>query len=120
DEAMRPGPARLAGDGAHFEREVRLDAAKLPPLVTWGTSPEQVISITGRVPKLEEIADENKRRAAVASFAYMGLQGGEKVTDIRLDRVFIGSCPKSPLDDLPQAARGAHGRTNKFDRNATN
>jgi 3-isopropylmalate/(R)-2-methylmalate dehydratase large subunit len=96
--------------GAHFDREIRLDAAKLPPLVTWGTSPEQVISITGRVPKLEEIADDNKRRAAAASFAYMGLQGGEKVTDIRLDRVFIGSCTNSRIEDLREVARVVNGK----------
>src|SRR5881227_823123 len=63
DAAMRYWETLRSDDGAHFDHEIRLDAAKLPPIVTWGTSPEQVISVTGHVPKLEEIADENKRRA---------------------------------------------------------
>src|SRR5437016_9125993 len=61
DAAMRYWQTLRCDDGAHFDREIRLDAAKLPPLVTWGTSPEQVTSITGRVPKLEEISEESKR-----------------------------------------------------------
>src|SRR5206468_8635436 len=91
DAAMRYWETLASDDGAHFDREIRLDAAKLPPLVTWGTSPEQVTAVTGRVRRPEEIADENKRRAAASSFEYMGLKGGEKITDLKLDRVFIGS-----------------------------
>ncbi|HUI96230.1 MAG TPA: 3-isopropylmalate dehydratase large subunit, partial [Xanthobacteraceae bacterium] len=97
DQAMRYWETLASDDGAHFDREVRLDAANLPPLVTWGTSPEQVTSITGRVPVPAEIADENKRRAAETSLAYMGLTGGEKITDIAIDRVFIGSCTNGRL-----------------------
>ena len=73
DDAVRYWDTLRTDDGAHFDREVRLDAAKLPPIVTWGTSPEQVTSITGRVPVPSEIADENKRRAAERSLQYMGL-----------------------------------------------
>ena len=75
DEAMRYWETLRSDDGAHFDREIRLDAAKLPPLVTWGTSPEQVISITGRVPVPSEIADENKRRAADDLARVHGPQG---------------------------------------------
>src|SRR5256886_4387598 len=100
DEAMRYWETLRSDDGAHFDREIRLDAAALPPLVTWGTSPEQVVSITGHVPRLDEIADENKRRAAATSFEYIGLKGGEKITDIKLDRVFIGSGTTARRDDL--------------------
>src|SRR4051795_2049435 len=74
DEAMRYWETLRSDEGAHFDREIRLDAAKLPPLVTWGTSPEQVISVSGHVPTLEAIADENKRRAAATSLGYMGLK----------------------------------------------
>ena len=72
---MRYWETLRSDDGAHFDREIRLDAAKLPPLVTWGTSPEQVISITGRVPVPAEIADENKRRAADDLARLHGPQG---------------------------------------------
>ena len=98
-------------DGAHFDREIRLDAAKLPPIVTWGTSPEQVVSITGRVPVPAEIQDEKKRVAAERSLGYMGLNGGEKITDIKLDRVFIGSCTNGRIEDLRDVARVADGKT---------
>src|SRR6201996_3540955 len=79
DEAMRYWETLHTDDGAHFDREIRLDAAKLPPLVTWGTSPEQVVSVTGRVPVAAEITDDNKRAAAERSLGYMGLNGGEKI-----------------------------------------
>src|ERR1700740_1020586 len=111
DAAMRYWETLTSDDGAHFDREIRLDAGKLPPLVTWGTSPEQVISITGHVPRLDEIADENKRRAAATSFEYMGLKGGEKITDIRIDRAFVGSCTNGRIEDLREAARVADGKT---------
>jgi 3-isopropylmalate/(R)-2-methylmalate dehydratase large subunit len=110
DEAMRYWETLRSDDGAHFDREIRLDAAKLPPLVTWGTSPEQVVSISGRVPRPEEIADENKRRAAATSLDYMGLKGGEKITDIALDRVFIGSCTNGRIEDLRAVAKVVDGK----------
>ncbi len=97
-------------DDADFDREVVLHAEKLPPLVTWGTSPEQVVSISGRVPKPEEIADESKRKAAIRSLDYMGLQGGEKITDLKLDRVFIGSCTNGRIEDLREVAKVVNGK----------
>jgi 3-isopropylmalate/(R)-2-methylmalate dehydratase large subunit len=111
DAAVRYWDTLRTDEGAHFDREIRLDAAKLPPLVTWGTSPEQVISIGGRVPVPSEIADENKRRAAERSLEYMGLKGGEKITDIALNRVFIGSCTNSRIEDLREVARVVDGKT---------
>jgi 3-isopropylmalate/(R)-2-methylmalate dehydratase large subunit len=110
DDAMRYWETLRSDEGAHFDREIVLDAAKLPPLVTWGTNPEQVISVTGRVPRPEEIADEKKRRAAETSLSYMGLQGGEKIADIRLDRVFIGSCTNARIEDLRVVARVVEGK----------
>src|SRR6201996_8822250 len=103
DDARRYWDTLTSDDGAHFDRELKLDAAKLPPLVTWGTSPEQVVSITGRVPRLEEVP-ENKREAAERSLDYMGLKGGEKIADIAIDRVFIGSCTNGRIEDLRAAA----------------
>jgi len=96
---------------AAFDREVRLDAEKLPPLVTWGTNPEQVVAVTGRVPVPAEIADEGKRRAAQRSLEYMGLKGGEKISDIALDRIFIGSCTNARIEDLREVARIVSGKS---------
>jgi 3-isopropylmalate/(R)-2-methylmalate dehydratase large subunit len=110
DEAMRYWETLRSDEGSRFDREIVLDATKLPPLVTWGTNPEQVISVTGRVPRPEEISDEKKRRAAETSLAYMGLKGGEKITDIRLDRVFIGSCTNARIEDLRVVARMVEGK----------
>ncbi len=109
DAARRYWDTLVSDEGTHFDREIRLDAAKLPPLVTWGTNPEQVVSITGTVPVPAEIADEHKRRAAERSLEYMGLKGGEKISDIKLDRVFIGPCTNARIEDLREVARVANG-----------
>jgi 3-isopropylmalate/(R)-2-methylmalate dehydratase large subunit len=77
-----------------------------------------VTSITGRVPVPAEIADENKRRAAERSLDYMGLKGGEKITDITLDRVFIGSCTNARIEDLREVARVVNGHTVNANVNA--
>jgi 3-isopropylmalate/(R)-2-methylmalate dehydratase large subunit len=110
DAAMRYWQTLTSDDGAHFDREIKLDAAKLPPLVTWGTSPEQVISVTGRVPRLDDVTDEKKREAIERALAYMGLQGGEKISDIAIDRVFIGSCTNGRIEDLREVAKVVDGK----------
>ncbi|HKQ54338.1 MAG TPA: 3-isopropylmalate dehydratase large subunit [Methyloceanibacter sp.] len=97
-------------DGGEFDREVVLHAERLPPLVTWGTSPEQVVSVTGHVPVPAAIQDDTKRRAAERSLDYMGLIGGEKITDLALDRVFIGSCTNGRIEDLRAVAKVVEGR----------
>src|SRR5579871_4343623 len=79
DEAMRYWETLRSDDGAHFDRELRLDAAKLPPVVTWGTSPEDVITVTGKVPNPADIADEAKRLSKERALAYMGLAAGTKI-----------------------------------------
>jgi 3-isopropylmalate/(R)-2-methylmalate dehydratase large subunit len=118
DAAMRYWATLQSDDGAHFDREIKLDAAKLPPLVTWGTSPEQVIAVTGRVPRLDDITDANKRQAVDRALNYMGLQGGEKITDIAIDRVFIGSCTNARIEDLRAVATVVDGKTVNANVNA--
>ncbi|MFA9551110.1 MAG: aconitase family protein, partial [Hyphomicrobium sp.] len=85
-------------------------AENLPPIVSWGTSPEQVGSVDGRVPVLSEIDDETKRKAAERALDYMGLEGGEKITDITLDRIFIGSCTNGRIEDLRAVAKIVEGK----------
>ena len=97
-------------EGAHFDKEVQLDAANLPPIVTWGSSPEDVVSVTGVVPDPDEIEDENKRASKKRALAYMGLTAGTKITDVTLDRVFIGSCTNGRSEALREAAAVVEGR----------
>jgi 3-isopropylmalate/(R)-2-methylmalate dehydratase large subunit len=105
DQALRYWDTLRTDDGAFFDKEIVLDAAKLPPLVTWGTSPEDVISVTGNVPNPDDIQDEAKRLSKKRALEYIGLAPGTKITDIKLDRVFIGSCTNGRIEDLREVAR---------------
>jgi len=111
EAAVRYWDTLATDHDAAFDSEIRLDAANLPPIVTWGTSPEDVVSITGAVPDPERIEDEVKRASKQRALAYMGLEPGRKITDIRLDKVFIGSCTNGRIEDLRAVARMVEGRT---------
>lgn len=97
--------------GAHFDHEVTLDAARLPPIVTWGTSPEEVATIEGAVPDPAEVADESKRAKMLRSLEYMGLTPGTKIADIPLDVIWIGSCTNGRIEDLRAVAKIVDGKT---------
>jgi len=110
DAAMRHWESLHSDEGAVFDKEVRLDASQLPPLVTWGTSPQDVATITGTVPSLEAGLNETKKASIARALNYMGLKGGEKITDINIDRVFIGSCTNGRIEDLRAAAKMVEGK----------
>ncbi|MEO6573154.1 MAG: 3-isopropylmalate dehydratase large subunit [Polyangiaceae bacterium] len=97
-------------DDAHYDKVVILDAAKLPPIVSWGSSPEDVISVSGVVPNPDDIADENKRTSKWRALDYMGLKPGTPITDITIERVFLGSCTNGRIEDLRAAAKVVAGR----------
>jgi 3-isopropylmalate/(R)-2-methylmalate dehydratase large subunit len=96
--------------GAPFDREIAIDGSAIEPMVTWGTSPEDAIPISGRVPDPAAIPDAQRRGTAERALAYMGLEPGTPLDEIRIDRVFIGSCTNSRIEDLRSAAAVLKGR----------
>ncbi len=110
DKAMEHWLELYSDEGAHFDHEVTLDAAALPPIVTWGTSPEDVIAITGEIPDPAKVDDEFKRHAIERSLRYMDLKPGTKIADVAIDRVFIGSCTNGRIEDLRAVAEVVKGK----------
>ena len=97
-------------EGAHFDRVVEIDARQIVPQVTWGTSPEMVLPVTGRVPDPDREKDDIKRSSMERALEYMGLKPNTAIEDIKIDRVFIGSCTNSRIEDLRAAAVVARGK----------
>ena len=110
DMAMKYWETLKSDEGAHFDKVVKLDAAKLPPTLTWGNSPQDVVAITGVVPDPAKATDEGMRASMAAALDYMGLTPGTRMTDISIDRVFIGSCTNGRIEDLRAAAKVVEGK----------
>ena len=110
EQAVEYWKTLKSDDDAVFDKEITLDAASLPPIVTWGTSPEDVVSVMGEVPDPSSIDDEGKQDSMRRSLDYMGLTPGTRVQDISIDRVFIGSCTNGRIEDLRAAAHIVEGK----------
>ncbi len=110
DAAVAYWKTLVTDEGARFDRSVVIDAADIVPTVTWGTSPEDVVPITGVVPTPESFDDPTKRAAAEKALDYMGLSAGQRMEDIAIQHVFIGSCTNSRIEDLRAAAAVVKGR----------
>ncbi|MFZ2990312.1 3-isopropylmalate dehydratase large subunit [Ideonella sp.] len=104
DQAIAYWRTLHSDPGAHFDKVVELDAAQILPQVTWGTSPEMVLSIEDRVPDPDKEKDAVKRGAIERALVYMGLEPNKAIADIRIDKVFIGSCTNSRIEDMREAA----------------
>jgi 3-isopropylmalate/(R)-2-methylmalate dehydratase large subunit len=109
DKAVAYWRTLATDDGARFDKEVSLNASELIPYVTWGTNPGMVSPITGRVPDPQDAASDAEKNALERALSYMALKPGTQLTDISIDRVFIGSCTNGRLDDLRAAARVLRG-----------
>jgi 3-isopropylmalate/(R)-2-methylmalate dehydratase large subunit len=110
DQAVAYWRTLHSDEGAQFDREVHIDAAAIRPHVTWGTSPEMVTTIDGKVPDPQQMTDATKRAAAERALQYMGLAANTPIEDIPVDKVFIGSCTNSRIEDLRAAASVVRGK----------
>lgn len=110
DHAVEYWKTLFSDKDAKFDTIIQLKTADIAPLVTWGTSPQDVAPVTGTVPKLADFADENRRVAVKRSLEYMGLHEGEKLEDVKIDRVFIGSCTNGRIEDFREVAKVVKGK----------
>ena len=110
DLAIKDWKTLATEPGAIFDKEVTVEAGEIAPSLTWGNSPEETLPVTGYIPSPEDEADISKRETLEGTLEYMGLTPGQKLTDIAIDRVFIGSCTNSRIEDLRSAARIAQGK----------
>ncbi len=109
DKAVAYWKTLYSDEGAKYDKDVVLDGTKIPPTVTWGTTPEDVVSITGAVPSPADFNDVNKKASVERMLDYMGLKPGTKMQDIAVDKVFIGSCTNGRIEDLREVAKVVNG-----------
>ncbi len=109
EQALEYWQTLPSDDGANFDQTVEIEAANLEPFVTWGTSPGMVSKISGNVPEISTAKDENERKSFERALRYMSLEPAQKIESIAIDRVFIGSCTNSRIEDLRAAAKVAKG-----------
>ena len=105
DRAVEQWRTLATDEGATFDRSIRLDASEIAPTVTWGTSPEDIASIDGTVPDPDSFGDLAKRDSARRALEYMGLTPGQRLQDVAVEHIFIGSCTNSRIEDLRAAAQ---------------
>ncbi|MBF6620822.1 MAG: 3-isopropylmalate dehydratase large subunit [Patulibacter sp.] len=110
DRAVEQWKQLYTEHGATFDKEITVDVSTLTPQVTWGTTPDMVVDVDGAVPTVDSFEDPGQREQAVRALEYMGLEGGEKIEEIKIDRVFLGSCTNGRLVDLQAAADIIKGR----------
>lgn len=110
DQAVQYWQTLHSDEGAQFDKVIELNAADIAPQVTWGTSPEMVIDITQAIPDPDKEKDSVKRDGMIRALEYMGLNPMQPITDVRIDKVFIGSCTNARIEDLRDAAKVARGR----------
>jgi 3-isopropylmalate/(R)-2-methylmalate dehydratase large subunit len=110
DKAVAGWKTLTSDTGAHYDKEITLNIRDIAPQVTWGTSPQDVLPITSHVPDPKAEPDENRRKAIERALEYMGLKAGTKLTDISIDKVFIGSCTNGRIEDFREVARIVKGK----------